>query len=203
VNCAECTDALLEADLTTADVSSDRTLSPIDPEMHEHIASCRRCGGIAGLLLDSQSALSQGLEIQGGQNPDALAVSVYRRYRRERLVRRLVVPLGVLALVAATLMLVANFGRTLQTYFEPPPAVETVTFSLSCLSGQQAATLLQPYLPRPQNPMWQAESFSVTPAGGGIKAVTVRAPKEMIAQVPGLLTRFEADPQAACHLKTP
>jgi hypothetical protein len=199
VTCAECTDALLEADLTSADLESERQLSPIGPEAREHIATCSRCGGIAGVLLESQSALSRALETHGDQHPDALAVSVYRRYRRERIVRTVVVPAGILALVLAAAILVGNFGRTLQRFFAPPPAVETVTFSLSCLSAQQAATLLRPYLPRPQNPMWQAESFDIAPAGGGIKAVTVRAPEAMIAHVPELLARFEADPRAACR----
>jgi hypothetical protein len=200
VTCAECTDALLEADLTSADAESERRLSPISPQAREHIATCSRCGGIAGVLLESQNALSDALETRGDQNPDALAASVYRRYRRERVVRRVVVPVGILALVLAAAIFVGNFGRTLQSFFAPPPPVQTVTFSLNCLSAQQAATLLRPYLPRPQNPMWQAESFDVAPAGGGIKAVIVRAPEEVIAQVPELLARFESDPQAACRL---
>jgi hypothetical protein len=51
--------------------------------------------------------------------------------------------------------------------------------------------------------MWQAENFDVTPAGGGIKAVTVRAPAGTIARVPKLLAKFEADPDAACRVASP
>ncbi|HJQ12434.1 MAG TPA: hypothetical protein VJ840_15490 [Gemmatimonadaceae bacterium] len=111
----------------------------------------------------------------------------------------IVAPIAGLTLVIGALILAANFGRELQRFFAPPPPVETATFTLNCLSGDQAASLLRPYLPRPQNPMWQAEDFDVFAAKGGIKAVTVRAPAATIARVPALLARFEADPQAACR----
>jgi hypothetical protein len=50
--------------------------------------------------------------------------------------------------------------------------------------------------------MWQAEAFDVRPAGGGIRAVTVRAPATTLALVPSLLERFERDPNAACRVKS-
>lgn len=132
-------------------------------------------------------------------SPESLAEYAYSRVRRERLVRWRVLPVIVVLFAFAAKLLGMTFGPGIKRFLTPPPAVETVTFSLRCLSGEQAATLLRPYLPSPENPMWQAERFDVRPAGRGIRAVTMRAPRATLALVPDLLARFERDPHVACQ----
>ncbi len=68
--------------------------------------------------------------------------------------------------------------------FLPQPPAVTQTFLLKCLTSEQAASLLRPYLPMPQNPRWQAERYSVTPGSHGLRAFTVGAPGYLIDRVP-------------------
>jgi hypothetical protein len=203
MTCAECMDALLVADFETTGFRV-KPLESIGGNMvgiEEHIASCETCTRAAEILRTAQEGLSASLALASAhkETPQLMADYAYKRVRRERLVWWTVLPVIIVAFVFGAAMLATNFGPGVRRYFTPPPTVETRTFSLSCLSGEQAASLLTPYLPSPQNPMWQAEAFDVRPAGGGIRAVTVRAPGTTLALVPVLLERFERDPNAACR----
>ena len=201
MTCGECLESLLTADLRFRS-SGDLSESAIgdDASTQAHIAECSKCKRAVEILREGQAGLSGSLFLDSAQrhSPESLAEYAYGRVRRERLIRWKVLPVIVVLFALAATLLGMTFGPEIERLLAPPPAVETVTFSLRCLSGDQAASLLRPYLPSPQNPMWQAERFDVRPAGGGIRAVTMRAPRATLALVPGLLARFERDRGAAC-----
>ncbi|HEV7389884.1 MAG TPA: hypothetical protein VGN73_14860, partial [Gemmatimonadaceae bacterium] len=120
MTCSECIEVLLEGDLTE--------------DLDTHIRECERCTLAVQLLRDAQDSLSQDLRQQSvGLRPaQTLAEYAYRRVRRERLLWRIVLPV-LLILIAATGMLITRtFGPELKRLTEPPPAVETSTFSLRC-----------------------------------------------------------------------
>jgi anti-sigma factor RsiW len=201
MTCSECLESLLVADirLRGSGDPSETAVSDV-ASMQAHLTECPRCKRAVEILREGQEGLSGSLFLDSAQrhSPESLAEYAYGRVRRERLVRWRVLPVIVVLFALAATLLGMTFGPEIKRLITPPPAVETVTFSLRCLSGEQAAGLLRPYLPLPENPMWQAERFDVRPAGGGIRAVTMRAPRATLASVPGLLARFERDRGAAC-----
>ena len=153
----------------------------------------------AVLMVAGELALRQGLGAEAPSRASrVVAETSWARLNRSR-VRRWVAAGSVVATIAVVWLFSRFALPDIQRLVVPEPPLVTKTFSISCLSPQQAATLLQPYLPVPLNPRWQAEHFSVTPAGPGIRAVTVRAPQSTIDLVPDLLARFETDPGAACR----
>jgi hypothetical protein len=173
----------------------------VTADIRAHASSCQRCARAIEIVNDAERGLADSLiAAPGVLSAEALADFAYKRLSRERLIKWTVLPIIALVFLAAAALLVDSMGPSLKAFFTPPPAVETQTFSLTCLSGEQAVGLLRPYLPSPQNPLWQAERFDVRAAGGGIRAVTVRAPRSTLAQVPLILARFERDPRAACRL---
>ncbi|MEP6610158.1 MAG: hypothetical protein ABJA83_15995 [Burkholderiaceae bacterium] len=204
MTCSESMEALLAADIRAAelrfdvgDVTGDKAL-----EIEAHVAGCDRCTRAVEIFRAAQAGLSDLLVLASAPHhvPESVAERAYIRSRRARIVRW-AMPVVIILLVAGTALLASSLPSSLKRLLAPPPTVETQTFSLSCLSGEQAASLLRPYLPTPQNPMWQAESFDVRPADAGIRAVTVRAPGITLALVPRLLQRFEQDPNASCRVQ--
>ena len=200
MTCSECIDLVLVArlghgnTLGVEDEAGDRVEG-----ISAHLATCPSCTRITENLLVAQRSLALSLAAStAAYSPEAIASAAFERRRRTRLFRWVLFPLVVVALGIAALFFVGQFSPAIRRYTAPPPAVETRTFSLQCLSGEQAASLLRPYLPAPQNPMWQAEAFDVRPAGGGIRAVTVRAPHATLEEVPRILARFENNANAAC-----
>ena len=201
MTCAECIDLVLVARLGEAntlaieDEAGDRAA-----DISTHLASCPNCTRITENLRVAERSLVLSLAAStAGSSPETIADAAFEHRRRARLFRWLLLPLVLVAVAIATLFFVGQFSPAIRRDTAPPPAVETRTFSLQCLSGEQAASLLRPYLPTPQNPMWQAEAFDVRPAGGGIRAVTVRAPHATLEQVPQLLAPFENNPNAECR----
>jgi hypothetical protein len=132
-----------------------------------------------------------------------VAAMAYRRLWFRRVTRWLGVPVAAAALLVTLQIIGRGVVPEVQRLTAPPPDVETEIFSLTCLSPEQAASLLRPYLPIPQNPRWQAERFDVRAIDGGISAVAVRAPRATLDGVPRILARFEKDPTAACRRRAP
>ena len=200
MNCDQSIDLLLRADPKDQRAAVDATDLASWHEAKEHARSCQRCRPVVELLRTSESALAAELSgVVALSPPEQVADVAYRRVRRSVLLMRTVWPtLAILAIAAA-----AAFGdsaaATVRDWLEPPPAVVTRTFSLECLSPEQAESLVRPYLPLPKNPRWQAEAFDVRPAAGGIRAISVRAPESTLERIPAILQRFEKDANAACR----
>jgi anti-sigma factor RsiW len=207
MTCSECLEWLLTADIRPLKPAVGNAESEGSEAMTvaAHVAGCEKCSRALAVLRAAEAGLSESLLPSGTvrQLPETLAEYACRRVRRERLLRWTILPVMIALFVLATVFLTTTFGTPLKRLLTPPPAVETETFTLRCLSGEQAASLLRPYLPLPENPMWQAERFDVRPAGPGIRAVTVRAPHTTLALVPSLLARFEREARASCQPGTP
>jgi type II secretory pathway component GspD/PulD (secretin) len=125
-------------------------------------------------------------------NPIAVAeASVLTAHRRR--VGRVVVMLSGAALVitiwvtAATLIFPTMRSNGLST-------LVTETIPLSCLSPQQAADIIDPYV-RTHGSLY----FVPT---SGISAITVRGTAAQLAKSRDLIREFETDPAAACRNPT-
>ena len=139
--------------------------------------------------LDTQKPLS---------DPAAVAMIAQRKNSYRRAFIRFGIPgIAVILFLGALLMTKVIVPET-QRLLAPPPPVVVKTFATRCLAPKQVAGLLRPYLPKPQNPRWQAEMFDVVPGPIGINAVTVRAPQELIDRVPVLIQQFESQFGSTC-----
>jgi hypothetical protein len=63
---------------------------------------------------------------------------------------------------------------------------------LSCLSPQQAADIINPYV--------RSHGSTYYIPTTGISAITVRGTREELSKSRNLIHDFESDPKAACHL---
>jgi hypothetical protein len=180
--------------LLESDPDSQRT------EEANHLRACVNCRSSALAMLASHSELGAQLDAQRSTSSSFDISSIAQRkrvYRRARMMFG--APLLALILIVLSLLVAKVIVPETERLLTPPPPVVVRTFPLKCLGSDQAAGLLRPYLPKPLNPMWQAEEFDVVPAPGGIRAVTVRAPQSMINEVPGLIAKFETEFNSACN----
>ncbi len=199
MNCGEARESLLTADLACG--AGHDLVTMQNPELELHIAGCEECNKVRSALCGSEKILSESLSaIPVRNSAEEISRVAYQARKRRRLVNWLFVPGGLIVLVVVAMLAYGRAAPVIRNLTAPPPALEVQTFSLQCLSAEQAASLIRPYLPHPRNPMWQAEDFDVRQADGGLMAVTVRAPKEVLRQIPELLKRYEADPSASCQL---
>ena len=169
-------------------------------ELQAHLATCERCASAAALVATADRTLAAVLAGDAARRPASAVAAhawatVHRAWYRRWLTAALCLTAVALVWLLAWVLVVPELRRLTAA----PPPVVTETFSLACLSPEQAASIIRPYLPAPENPRWQAERFDVVPARGGIRAITVRAPHEVIARVPAVLSRFERDADAACR----
>ncbi|HVS60697.1 MAG TPA: hypothetical protein VHE82_08420 [Gemmatimonadaceae bacterium] len=70
--------------------------------------------------------------------------------------------------------------------------LRTETMQLSCLSPQQAADIINPYV--------RSHGSTYYIPTTGISAITVRGTAEELAKSRNLIRDFESDPKAACHV---
>jgi hypothetical protein len=199
MTCGECMDALMVVTLSgNAPVVDDRSGAD-RAAIEAHCSTCADCRAARQLLVAGDAALAHSLDADVSTRPTLHVVDRAWTARRRAAGRRALVALLVVIVAASVWAAWSIAAPELRRLLEPPPPVVVQTFELRCLSPEQATSLLRPYLPIPQNPRWQAERFEVMPAAAGIRAVTVRAPHELIDRVPALLARFERYPGAACH----
>ncbi|HUQ19999.1 MAG TPA: hypothetical protein VM099_10340 [Gemmatimonadaceae bacterium] len=131
-------------------------------------------------------------------DPSSVALTAVRKTAYRKAMVRYGIP-GVAAAVSLFLFLAATvIVPEVKRFIAPPPPVVVRTFDVHCLEPRQVAELLRPYMPRPENPRWQAEAFDVFAAPQGVNAVTVRAPVELIRRVPSLIEDFESRFGASC-----
>ena len=187
ITCAECREQLLRLDFGGAG-----TTTPAEREaVEEHLRHCTACPREAALLREGEIALRNDLAAErSAATPTEWAAAV-RRARHRRLGWMVGVPLAAIVLTALIWLGARAGSGIIRDVDADFGALEVETFTLSCLSPEQAERLLRPYMPNERSNAWGV--------GQGIRAVTVRAPRETLDRVPRILARFEKDPGAACH----
>ena len=182
MTCEECLSELATGSL--------RELSADSPVML-HCATCPDCSRLTTLLRDREYNAANVLNnLPPMSNPITLAETAVTTAHRRR-VGRVVVMLSGAALVvtiwftAATLILptMRSNGQT--------STLLTETIPLSCLSPQQAADIIDPYI-RTRGSLY----FVPT---SGISAITVRGTAAQLRKSKDLIRDFESDPAAACR----
>ena len=182
MTCQECLSELATGSL--------RDLTP-DSEVIRHCASCPDCGPLATLLRDREYNAATILNsLPPMSNPISVAETAGLLARRRR-VGKFVVFLSGAALVAtiSISLFVTQFGR--QVMGADRRTLLTETFKLSCLSPEQAADIISPYI--------RSNGSTYYVSTSGLSTITVRGKPEELRTAGRLLRQFESDPQAACR----
>ncbi len=181
MTCQECLSELATGSL--------RDLTP-GSEVARHCAACPDCGPLATLLRDREYNAATILNsLPPMSNPIAIAETAGMLSRRRRVGKFVVFLTGAaLAATIFTSLFVTDFGKRVMGVNDA--ALFTETISLTCLSPEQAADLVQPYL-RTHGSLYYV-------GRNGVQAITVRGTEEQIEKSKQLIRQFENDPKTAC-----
>ena len=182
MNCQECLSELATGSL--------RDLTP-ESEVMRHCATCPDCGPLATLVRDREYNAATILNsLPPISNPIAVAETAGMLSRRRRVGKFVVFLTGAaLAATIFTSLFVTDLGKRLMGVNDA--ALFTETISLTCLSPEQAADIVEPYL-KTNGSLYYVGKHRVP-------AITVRGTEEQIAKSKQLIRQFEGDPKAACR----
>jgi len=184
MTCQECLSELATGSL--------RDLTP-DSDVMRHCSSCTDCGPLATMLREREYNAATILNsLPPMSNPIAVAETAALVAKRRR-VGKVVVFLTGAALVATIWisLFVTRIGRDMITGDRPNRALITETFTLSCLSPQQAGDIINPYV--------RSRGSTYYLSTSGLSAITVRGTPDELTKSRRLIRQFESDPQAACR----
>ena len=185
MTCEDCLSALATASL--------RDMTP-DSAVMQHCATCPDCARLTTTLREKEYEAATVLNsLPPLSNPLTVAENAVRVAQRRRMGRVVFMATG--AALIATIWIVA--ATMLIPLFEDghtstASALRTETLALSCLSPQQAADIINPYVRRRGSTYYLPSS--------GIAAITVRGTPDELAKSRDLIAHFERDPSAACRL---
>jgi hypothetical protein len=166
---------------------------PSNSAVMQHCATCPDCSRLTTRLRDREYEAATVLNnLPPMSNPIAVAeASVLTAHRRR--VGRVVVMLSGAAL-AITIWVTATILVFPAMRSDRPATLLTETIPLSCLSPQQAADIIDPYV-RTRGSLYFVPTT-------GISAITVRGTPAQMQKSKDLIREFEGDPAAACRNKT-
>jgi glutaredoxin-related protein len=185
MTCEECLSALATESL--------RQMTPDSPVM-QHSATCPECARLTTTLRDREYETATVLNgLPPMSNPLTVADTALRIAQRRRV--------GRVAVMISGATLAATIGIVFATIVVPAmnegdavvrTARRTETIPLTCLSPQQAADIINPYIRGDGSIYWIPKS--------GISAITVRGTRDELIKSRDLLDEFEQDPNAACRV---
>ncbi len=166
---------------------------PADSAVILHCNRCPDCAQLTTLLRDREYTAATILNnLPPLSSPISVAETAGRLSRRRR-VGQLVVMLAGAALVATIWIAAATTFVPMMNDADKDhrTALRTETIALTCLSPQQAADIINPYV--------RSHGSAYYVPASGLSAITVRGTASELAQSRDLIREFEKDPKAACH----
>lgn len=166
---------------------------PSDSAVMQHCATCPDCSRLTTLLRDREYEAATVLNnLPPMSNPLTVAERSVHMAQRRR-VGRVVVMISGAALaitiwIAAATTIVPALKRADHV---GTSVLRTETVPLTCLSPQQAADIINPYV--------RSRGSTYYLPTSGISAITVRGTADELAKSRNLIREFENDPTAACH----
>jgi hypothetical protein len=180
--------------LETLSTASLRDMPP-DSAVMAHCATCPDCTRVTTLLREKEYEAASVLNgLPPMSNPITLAEESVVTSKRRRVGRVAVIATGTA--LAATIWIAASLTIIpALNHADARNATElrTETMQLTCLSPQQAASIISPYVRS------RGSTFYIP--SGGISAITVRGNGSELAKSRDLIAQFETDPGAACKMK--
>jgi hypothetical protein len=188
MTCEECLSAL--------ETESLREMTA-DSAVMQHCATCPDCARVTTMVRDKEYETATVLNsLPPMSDPVTVAEAAGETDQRRR-VGGVVVTLSAIAgaiviwIVSATMVVPGLYRAGVIGSGPPATGVRTETMQLSCLSPQQAADVIDPYI-RGRNSRFYVPN-------SGISAITVRGTPDELAKSRDLITKFERDPNAACR----
>jgi hypothetical protein len=179
--------------LETLSTASLRDM-PADSAVMVHCAACPDCARVTTLLREKEYEAASVLNgLPPMSNPITLADESVVTSKRRRAGRIAVIGTG--AALVATIWIAASltiFPELIHSD-SPPSELRTESMQLTCLSPQQAADLINPYV-RSHGSNWYIPK-------SGISVITIRGTGDELAKSRDLIAQFETDPGAACKIK--
>lgn len=166
---------------------------PSDSAVMQHCATCPDCSRLTTLLRDREYEAATLLNnLPPMSNPLTVAETSVHTAQRRR-VGRVVVMISGAALaitiwIAAATTIVPALNRADHV---GTSVLRTETMPLTCLSPQQAADIINPYV--------RSRGSTYYLPTSGISAITVRGTADELAKSRNLIREFENDPTAACR----
>jgi hypothetical protein len=167
-----------------------------DSEVMRHCATCPDCARVTTALRDREYETATILNsLPPMSNPLTVAERAVSTARRRRL--------GSVAVMASGAALVVTLWIVGATIVVPEledgdrriasgaGALRTETIPLACLSPQQAADIINPYV--------RARGSTYYLPQSGISAITIRGNSDELYKSRNLILEFEKDPNAACR----
>jgi len=167
---------------------------PSDSAVMRHCATCPDCSRLTTLLRDREYEAATVLNnLPPMSNPLTVAETSVHTAQRRRVGRVVVMISG--AALAITIWIAAAttiFPRLNPVGHQVASSVlRTETMPLTCLSPQQAADIINPYV--------RSRGSTYYVPTSGISAIAVRGTSEELAKSRDLIREFENDPAAACR----
>jgi hypothetical protein len=184
MNCQDCL-----SELATGSLRDLRA----DSAVMQHCVTCPDCGPLVTLLRDREYEAATLLNnLRPMSSPITVAERAGALARRRRIGKIAVFLTGAaMVLTIWTAVFVTGFGRAMMGIDRPPSRLTTVTIPLTCLSPEQAADIINPYV--------RSHGSTFYIGSSGVAAITVRGTAGEIAKSNELIRQFESDPGASCR----
>jgi hypothetical protein len=180
--------------LETLSTASLRDM-PVDSAVMAHCATCPDCARVTTMLREKEYEAASVLNgLPPMSSPVTLAEESVVTSKRRRVGRIAVIGTG--AALVATIWIAASltiFPELIHDDTRGTSELRTETMQLTCLSPQQAADIINPYV-RSHGSNWYIPK-------SGLSVITVRGNGDELAKSRDLIAQFETDPGAACKLK--
>jgi len=185
MTCEECIRELATGSL--------RELAGDSPVMN-HCAGCRDCAQLTTLLRDREYQAATVLNsLPPRSNPITVAETAGLLSGRRRVGGLVVMASGAAWVITIWIAAaVTVIPRMNSAEADGRNALRTETIPLTCLSPQQAADIINPYVHGRRSMYWVPST--------GISAITVRGTASELARSRDLIREFEKDPAAECRL---
>lgn len=166
---------------------------PSDSAVIQHCATCPDCSQLTTLLRDREYEAATVLNnLPPMSNPLTVAEASVHTAQRRRVGRVVVMISGVALAITIWFAAATTIVPALKRADHVGTTVlRTETMPLTCLSPQQAADIINPYV------RTRGSTYFVPTSG--ISAITVRGTADELAKSKSLIQEFEKDPTAACR----
>jgi hypothetical protein len=187
MTCEQCLAALATESL--------REMTPDSPVM-QHCATCPDCARVTTMVRDKEYETATILNaLPPMSSPLVVAEAAVRTAKRRRTGRVVVTISGLVGAaiiwIAAAQTIIPALNRADMEGAKRAGSLRTETIPLTCLSPQQAADIINPYV--------RSHGSTYYLPSSGLSVITVRATRPEILKSRDLIAEFEKNPAAACR----